>query len=211
MVIIFPSEHVDQFTIILPNDIFSIKYAGWFSWLLGVILVWTQYWHRVLPNRSITNWKAFGTASVQFLIINGISVLLYISVFYVHLNVLKKAGPHDSVMTSAFQASLEVRWKIFTSSWKFLYTWVFFQGGLASITKGQPLQVAHGSQITLRHTHGRTCWLHSHAHVYPLRYADKRGSSHQQQVTCYTFKVNKTSILVAIQFWDLTQMNFLGC
>ncbi|XP_065203314.1 protein O-mannosyltransferase 1 [Planococcus citri] len=145
-----------------------IKYAGWFSWLLGVILVWTQYWQRVLPNRLISNWKAFGTASIQFLIINGISVLLYLSVFYVHLNVLKKAGPHDSVMTSAFQASLE--------------------GGLASITKGQPLQVAHGSQITLRHTHGRTCWLHSHAHVYPLRYADKRGSSHQQQVTCYTFK-----------------------
>lgn len=39
-----------------------------------------------------------------------------------------------------------------------------------------------------RHTHGRTCWLHSHAHVYPIRYPDKRGSSHQQQVTCYSFK-----------------------
>lgn len=61
-------------------------------------------------------------------------------------------------------------------------------GGLASITKGQPLVVAQGSQITLRHTFGRTCWLHSHAHVYPVRYPDKRGSSHQQQVTCYSFK-----------------------
>lgn len=39
-----------------------------------------------------------------------------------------------------------------------------------------------------RHTHGRTCWLHSHAHVYPVRYTDGRGSSHQQQVTCYSFK-----------------------
>lgn len=63
------------------------------------------------------------------------------------------------------------------------------QGGLASITHGQPLQVAHGSQITLRHTHGRPCWLHSHDAVYPIRYSDARGSSHQQQVTCYTFKV----------------------
>ncbi|KAJ3633938.1 hypothetical protein MTP99_010855 [Tenebrio molitor] len=71
-------------------------------------------------------------------------------------------------LAGAFQASLE--------------------GGLASITKGQPLLVAHGSQITLRHTHGRTCWLHSHNHVYPIRYPDKRGSSHQQQVTCYSFK-----------------------
>lgn len=55
---------------------------------------------------------------------------IYIGVFYAHLTMLPKAGPHDSVMTSAFQASL--------------------QGGLASITRGQPLHVSHGSQITLR-------------------------------------------------------------
>ncbi|KAJ4442184.1 hypothetical protein ANN_12050 [Periplaneta americana] len=30
--------------------------------------------------------------------------------------------------------------------------------------------------------------MHSHTHVYPIRYPDKRGSSHQQQVTCYSFK-----------------------
>lgn len=87
-------------------------------------------------------------------------------------------------MTSAFQASLE--------------------GGLASITKGQPLKVVHGSQVTLRHTHGRTCWLHSHAHVYPVRYPDKRGSSHQQQVTCYSFKdVNNWWIIKRPQRDDL--------
>ncbi|KAH3800902.1 hypothetical protein DPMN_154545 [Dreissena polymorpha] len=66
-------------------------------------------------------------------------------------------------------------------------------GGLATLTKGQPLYIAYGSQITLRHTYdknpgSRPCWLHSHAHVYPVRYKDGRGSSHQQQVTCYTFK-----------------------
>ena len=64
------------------------------------------------------------------------------------------------------------------------------EGGLSSIIKGQPLVVAHGSQITLRHTHGRTCWIHSHEHVYPVRYADGRGSSHQQQVSCYGYKVS---------------------
>ena len=63
------------------------------------------------------------------------------------------------------------------------------EGGLSSIIKGQPLVVAHGSQITLRHTHGRVCWLHSHEHVYPVRYPDGRGSSHQQQVSCYGYKV----------------------
>lgn len=95
-------------------------------------------------------------------VIGTVIASVYLSIFYVHLSVLTKAGPHDSVMTSAFQASLE--------------------GGLASITKGQPIEVTHGSQITLRHTHGRACWLHSHDHVYPLRYPDNRGSSHQQQV-----------------------------
>lgn len=88
-------------------------------------------------------------------------------------------------MTSAFQASLE--------------------GGLASITKGQPLEIVHGSQITLRHTHGRTCWLHSHAPVYPVKYSDGRGSSHQQQVTCYSFKdVNNWWIVKRSNVDDLT-------
>ncbi|KFM80665.1 Protein O-mannosyltransferase 1, partial [Stegodyphus mimosarum] len=105
---------------------------------------------------------------VRFLAVIVLPLCVYLLIFYIHLSILTKAGPHDNIMTSGFQASLE--------------------GGLASITKGQPLEVAHGSQITLRHTHGRACWLHSHPHVYPLRYPDKRGSSHQQQVTCYSFK-----------------------
>ena len=66
----------------------------------------------------------------RLLILTVIPFAVYVGVFYAHLTMLPKAGPHDSVMTSAFQASL--------------------QGGLASITRGQPLHVAHGSQITLR-------------------------------------------------------------
>ena len=61
------------------------------------------------------------------------------------------------------------------------------QGGLASVTRGQPSEVAYGSRVTLRHA-SRPCWLHSHRDVYPVRYPDDRGSSHQQQVTCYGFK-----------------------
>ena len=62
-------------------------------------------------------------------------------------------------------------------------------GGFSSIVKDQPPFVMIGSQITLRHTFGQPpCWLHSHEHVYPVKYPDDRGSSHQQQVTCYAFK-----------------------
>lgn len=67
-------------------------------------------------------WRSF--------VLVTLPLIVYIGVFYAHLAMLPKAGPHDSVMTSAFQASL--------------------QGGLASITRGQPLHVSHGSQITLR-------------------------------------------------------------
>ena len=37
-----------------------------------------------------------------------VPVGVYLSVFYVHLSILTKAGPHDDIMTSAFQSSLEV-------------------------------------------------------------------------------------------------------
>ncbi|KAG7269000.1 hypothetical protein CRUP_033492 [Coryphaenoides rupestris] len=78
-------------------------------------------------------------------------VLLYVFWFYVHLSVLRRSGPHDQLMSSAFQASLE--------------------GGLSRITRGQPLEVAYGSQVTLRSPASQTipCWLHSHKANYPIR------------------------------------------
>lgn len=144
-----------------------VKYVGFFSCCLGLAIVWADYW-KLLGNHKLSDATLILQAVARSFVLIVVPVIVYLSVFYVHLSVLNKAGPHDSIMTSAFQASLE--------------------GGLASITRGQPLEISHGSQITLRHTFGRACWLHSHAHVYPLRYQDKRGSSHQQQVTCYTFK-----------------------
>ncbi|KAJ8982025.1 hypothetical protein NQ317_007735 [Molorchus minor] len=144
----------------------SVKYVGFYSCCLGAAMLTVHFWKLLATNLS--DAQLFLRFCMQSIISIGIAVAVYVSIFYVHLNALYKAGPHDSIMTSAFQASLE--------------------GGLASITKGQPLLVAHGSQITLRHSHGRTCWLHSHNAVYPIRYPDKRGSSHQQQVTCYSFK-----------------------
>ncbi|CAH2104314.1 unnamed protein product [Euphydryas editha] len=145
---------------------FSIKYSGLYTYYLAIFLIGRQIWNRV--DQTESSFKLCLSALWRLFILISIPFMVYVCVFYAHLAMLPKAGPHDSVMTSAFQASLK--------------------GGLASITKGQPLHVSHGSQITLRHSHGRTCWLHSHAHVYPVRYSDDRGSSHQQQVTCYSFK-----------------------
>ncbi|VDI05397.1 dolichyl-phosphate-mannose-protein mannosyltransferase [Mytilus galloprovincialis] len=148
----------------------SVKYVGVFTAIVILLLSAKDFWFMLADNyRSDFNLIKHLIARLTFLI--GVPVTFYILMFYIHLSILIKAGPHDNIMTSAFQASLE--------------------GGLAALTKGQPLHVSFGSQITLRptyHTGGKPCWLHSHAHVYPLRYSDGRGSSHQQQVTCYVFK-----------------------
>ena len=45
----------------------------------------------------------------------------------------------------------------------------------------------YGSSFSLRSLE-YSCWLHSHNHTYPLKYPDGRGSSFQQQVTCYEFR-----------------------
>lgn len=145
----------------------SVKYVGFYSYVLGGCLVARHIWNE-LKDRNVTDIKLILMTLIKGMILVLIPIGIYLAIFNFHLKTLYRAGPHDSVMTSAFQASLE--------------------GGLASITHGQPSVVVHGSQITIRHTNGRPCWLHSHAHVYPVKYEDKRGSSHQQQVTCYSFK-----------------------
>lgn len=45
------------------------------------------------------------------------------------------------------------------------------QGGLSKLTRGQPLEVAFGSQVTLRSSASQPipCWLHSHKANYPIR------------------------------------------
>ncbi|XP_043262567.1 protein O-mannosyltransferase 1 [Colletes gigas] len=144
-----------------------VKYVGLYSLILAVFLISYDYW-TLIPRKTLSSTVLYIHLILRIFVILGVICTIYLSVFYIHLSILSKAGPHDAIMTSAFQASLD--------------------GGLASITKGQPLEVTHGSQITLRHTYGRACWLHSHNHIYPLKYADNRGSSHQQQVTCYSFK-----------------------
>lgn len=141
------------------------KYSGLYAYALLVGLVWYSWWNLV-DDVDIETW--IRQAAIYSCCLFFVPIAIYVSIYYAHLGWLTKAGPHDSIMTSAFQASLE--------------------NGLASIIRGQPLEIVHGSQITIRHTHGRSCWLHSHDHLYPIKYADGRGSSHQQQVTCYSFK-----------------------
>ncbi len=147
---------------------FCVKYLAIYSCWLCCLILSADFWRRRLRDRSLSAWRLTAEAASQCAVLCLLPAAIYVGAFRLHLSLLTRAGSHDSLMTSAFQASLE--------------------GGLGSIVRGQPAEVAHGSQITLRHTHGKTCWLHSHEHVYPVRYEDGRGSSHQQQVSCYGYK-----------------------
>ncbi|XP_053551707.1 protein O-mannosyl-transferase 1 [Bombina bombina] len=147
----------------------GVKYTGLFSYLLIVGISSVHCW-QLIGDRSLSNVNVLCNLLARFLALLLLPVALYLGIFYIHLSVLTHSGPHDHIMSSAFQASLE--------------------GGLSRITKGQPLEVAFGSQITLRNILGKPvpCWLHSHKNTYPIRYEGGRGSSHQQQVTCYPYK-----------------------
>ena len=127
---------------------FCVKFMAIYScWLCSALLL-RSFWRRLADN-TLSNVSLAVEFAVQAFVVVAVPLSIYVGSFYVHLAILTKAGVHDALMTSAFQASLE--------------------GGLSSIVEGQPKVIAHGSQITLRHTHGKTCWLHSHEHVYPVR------------------------------------------
>ncbi|XP_057404074.1 protein O-mannosyl-transferase 1 isoform X2 [Balaenoptera acutorostrata] len=145
------------------------KYVGVFTYLLVLGVAAAHAWH-LIGDQTLSNVRVLCHLLARAVALLVIPVLVYLLFFYVHLLLLCRSGPHDQIMSSAFQASLE--------------------GGLARITQGQPLEVAYGSQVTLKNVFGQPvpCWLHSHQSTYPMIYENGRGSSHQQQVTCYPFK-----------------------
>lgn len=85
-----------------------MKYIGVLSYMLGVWMIARDGW-RLLADRKLTSRFLTLYLTAQALLVAVVTAVVYLSVFYLHLSLLTKAGPHDSVMTSAFQASLEVR------------------------------------------------------------------------------------------------------
>lgn len=61
-----------------------------------------------MGDKRLSDLTVFLCIILRFIITFTMSIAIYFSVFFIHLIILNKAGPHDSVMTSAFQASLEV-------------------------------------------------------------------------------------------------------
>ena len=86
----------------------SVKYVGVYSYLLGLALVGHDFWEKVLGNLSLTKMQVFIHGIARGFAFFVVPLMVYIGIFYIHLSTLINAGPHDSAMSSAFQASLEV-------------------------------------------------------------------------------------------------------
>uniref|UniRef100_A0AAQ5Z9M7 dolichyl-phosphate-mannose--protein mannosyltransferase n=1 Tax=Amphiprion ocellaris TaxID=80972 RepID=A0AAQ5Z9M7_AMPOC len=142
----------------------GVKYMGLFSYLLLLGVAFLHAWN--LIGDQFLNVCVQCVCRVVCLLV--VPVLLYVFWFYLHLSLLNRSGPHDQLMSSAFQASL--------------------QGGLSRITQGQPLEVAYGSQVTLRSSASQLipCWLHSHKENYPVSHdVAAPMSPHAQEVSGY--------------------------
>ncbi|XP_058015643.1 protein O-mannosyl-transferase 1 isoform X8 [Ahaetulla prasina] len=155
--------------------------------------------YQILVELHFTHFVALG-AAVLILLENSLitqsrlMLLESILIFFILLAVLSYLKFHNTQKQRVKYMGLFTYLLILSlagiHSWQLVGDRSLSNGGLSRITQGQPLEVAYGSQITLRNILGKPlpCWLHSHRNTYPIRYENGRGSSHQQQVTCYPFK-----------------------
>lgn len=87
---------------------FSVKFVGFYTGCLCFVTSCRYLW-KLLPDRRMSNAQLWLEVFVRCIIFSTIPIAIYVAVFYVHLHVLYKAGPHDSIMTSAFQVSFFFR------------------------------------------------------------------------------------------------------
>lgn len=84
-----------------------VKFVGIIWLTLCLVVALHDYWW-LLPDKTISSSKLFIQSLIYFGSFILLPFLIYLTIFYIHLTVLYKAGPHDTIMTSAFQASLDV-------------------------------------------------------------------------------------------------------
>lgn len=109
---------------------------------------------------------------------------LYVSIFYLHLEIINETGPGDGFFSSAYQVSLKGNYLNTATTPKGntihpIYSWwnelirlVFFY-----------VEVAFGAVLSLKNHIVGGGYLHSHNHLYPAT----TGAS-QQQITTYIHK-----------------------
>jgi len=139
----------------------GVKMVGLFGFMLVGISVLNDLWY-ILDVKNGYNYRQVVNhfkARLAFLLL--LPMILYLSFFYIHFQVLNHSGPGDKFMSAKFQATLQ----------------------------GNPLHagshdIHYNDQITLLSSKF-SAFLHSHPQNYPQKYKDGRVSSQGQQVTGY--------------------------
>ncbi|WAQ84539.1 hypothetical protein PtA15_5A109 [Puccinia triticina] len=134
--------------------VLSSKWIGLFTITAVGLLTIKQLWE-LLGDLRIPLPILIRSFLARFLCLAILPLLVYISIFAIHLAVLSGSGDGDAFMSSEFQQTL--------------------RGHTLPDTFAD---VLIGSNITIKHTNTLGGYLHSHAQFYPT-------GSHQQQITLY--------------------------
>ena len=147
----------------------SVKFVGLFVILLVGFNTIEQLWVILgdLSQPIQYTIKHFMARAVCLILI---PFILYVSFFFIHLNVLYKTGNGDGHFSSSFQSALE---------------------GNALYNASMPREMAIGAIVTFKNHRTGGGYLHSHHHLYPEGVGAK-----QQQVTSYAHKDDNNRFLI---------------
>lgn len=137
----------------------SCKWVGLFTIAtIGVSTVW-QLWVILGDLRTPPRlWIKHFLARALCLII--VPVLFYMAMFEIHFLILNSSGDGDGFMSSEFQNTLGGHGMADTFAGKVLFM-------LLESFALTYIDVAIGSEVTIRHVNTQGGYLHSHAHNYP--------------------------------------------
>ncbi|KAI8640021.1 Dolichyl-phosphate-mannose-protein mannosyltransferase-domain-containing protein [Parasitella parasitica] len=152
--------------------VLSVKWVGLFAVALAGTYTVEDLWDMLgdlqMPKKTyFSHWLARGVCLI------AVPMAIYMASFAAHFHILSNSGPGDANMGSLFQARLN-----------------------GSIFRDNPLEIAFGSNVTIKNFGYGGGLLHSHPHQYP-------DGSKQQQVTCYSFKDNNN-------IWQIRQPRNMG-
>lgn len=133
----------------------SSKWVGLFTFAWLGLANLLRLWF-IIGDLSVPLPKIFKHFAFRGLILIGIPAVIYITSFYIHLQVLPHEGDGAAFMSSAFRVDFDD----------------------TTVPKVTTADVGVSSIITLKHVNTHGGYLHSHDHLY-------EGGSGQQQVTLY--------------------------
>ncbi len=154
--------------------VISTKYVGVLTFFSVGIAVAIDLWNLLDYKAGLTLRQLSRHFIARFVLLIVVPFFIYLGWFYIHFAVLTKSGPGDAFMSAEFQETLG-----------------------DSVIAREAKDVNFYDIITIKHKN-TNCFLHSHSHLYPLRYEDGRISSQGQQVTCAQSAMEDSN-----DFWEI--------